>query len=66
MKAIQYYVISHDDALSLGVTEFRQGTAKKGYLVHSGDFACATADFLERAIKVSEQEALEFIKSLKQ
>jgi hypothetical protein len=66
MKAIQYYVISHDDALSLGVTEFRQGTAKEGYLVHSGDFACATADFLERAIKVSEQEALEFIKSLKQ
>lgn len=65
MKAIQYYIVSHDDAMRLGVTDFRQGTPKDGYLVHSGDFACATADFLERAIPVSEKEALEFIKTLK-
>lgn len=65
MKAIQYYIISHDDALRLGVAQYRQGTPKDGYVVHSGDFACATEDFLQRAVHVTEQEALDFIKSLK-
>lgn len=61
---IQYYIISSDDAKRLGVTEYRQGNSVKGYLVHSGDFICATDDFLERAQLVTESEAKEFIKSL--
>lgn len=64
MKAIQYYIVSHDDALHLGVTQYRQGTPDEGYLVHSGDFACATEDFMERALPVSEKEAMDFINSL--
>lgn len=66
MKAIQYYIVSHDDALRLGVTGYRQGTPRDGYLVHSGDFACATEDFLERALPVSEKEAMDFINTLGQ
>lgn len=65
MKAIQYYIISHTDACRLGVSQYRQGNPDVGYVVHSGDFACATEDFLERAQLVSEQEALDFIKTLK-
>ena len=64
MKAIQYYIISHTDACRLGVTQYRQGNPQAGYVVHSGDFACATEDFLERAQPVSEKEALDFIKAL--
>ncbi len=64
MKPIQYYIISHEDALRLGVTSYRQGSPKDGYVVHGGDFVCATQDFLDRAKPVSEQEALNFIKSL--
>lgn len=64
MKPIQYYIVSYDDALRLGVTQYRQGSPKDGYVVHGGDFACATQDFLDRAIAVSEKEALEFIKAL--
>jgi len=48
------------------VTAYRQGNEKDGYLVHSGDFVCATEDFLERAIEVTENEAVEFVKSLEQ
>lgn len=64
MKAIQYYIVSHDDALRLGVTQYRKGTPKDGYVVHSGDFACATQDFMERALPVSEKEAMDFLKTL--
>ena len=66
MNAIQYYIISYDDALRLGVTQYRQGSQKDGYLVNSGDFACATEDFWERAIAVSEKEVEEFVKSIEQ
>lgn len=65
MTPIQYYIISAADAKRLGVAEYRQGNAEQGYLVHSGDFICATDDFLERAQPVSESEAREFIKTLK-
>lgn len=65
MSRLKYYIISHDDALRLGVTKYRQGTPKDGYVVHSDDFACATADFLERAVEVTEKEAVEFVKKLR-
>lgn len=65
MKPIQYYIISHDDAVRIGVAQYRQGTPTKGYLVHGGDFACATQDFLDRAIAVSEKEATDFINTLR-
>lgn len=61
---LKYYIISADDARRLGVTDYREGNSKDGYLVHSGDFACATEDFLERALEVTEKEAVEFVKSL--
>lgn len=65
-QKIQYYIISHEDAVRLGVTDYRQGSPLKGYVVHGGDFLCATEDFLERATPISEHEAVEFVKSLKQ
>lgn len=65
-KKLKYYIVSADDARRLGVTAYRQGNEKDGYLVHSGDFVCATEDFLERAIEVTENEAVEFVKSLEQ
>ena len=65
MSKLKYYIISADDARRLGVTGYRQGNAKEGYLVHAGDFACATEDFLERALEVKEKEAVEFVKSLR-
>lgn len=65
MRAIRYYIISYEDAKRLGVAHYRQGTPKDGYVVHSGDFACATDDFFGRAVPVSEQEAMDFIKNLK-
>jgi hypothetical protein len=61
---LKYYIISADDAHRLGVTAYREGNSKDGYLVHSGDFACATEDFMERALEVNEKEAVEFVKSL--
>ena len=64
MSKLKYYIISHDDAVRIGVTQYRRGTPQDGYVVHSGDFACATEDFLERAVEVTEEEASEFIKSL--
>ena len=65
MSKLKYYIISHDDALRLGVAQYRQGTPQDGYVVHSDDCACATADFLERAVEVTEKEAVEFVKSLR-
>ncbi len=65
MSKIQYYIITAEDAKRIGVTEYRQGNEKDGYLVHGGDFLCATDDFMERALPVSETEAKEFVKSLK-
>ena len=64
MSKLQYYIISADDARRLGVTAYREGNATDGYLVHTGDFACATQDFMERALPVTENEAVEFVKSL--
>lgn len=64
MNILKYYIISAADAHRLGVTSFRQGNERKGYLVHSDDFIGATEDFLQRARLVTEQEAVEFIKSL--
>lgn len=64
MSRLKYYIIGSDDAHRLGVTGFRQGNARDGYLVHSDDFACATQDFMQRAIEVTEKEAVEFVKSL--
>jgi hypothetical protein len=64
MSKLKYYIISADDARRLGVTAYREGNSKDGYLVHTGDFACATEDFLERALEVTEKEAVEFVKSL--
>ena len=64
-KKLKYYIISAEDARRIGVTAFRQGSSRDGYLVHSDDFACATADFRERAQEVTENEALEFINSLR-
>ena len=61
---IKYFIISHEDALRLGVTKFRQGSEKAGYLVHQGDMACATEDLMSRARQVSVTEAKEFIKSI--
>ena len=66
MSKLHYYIISAADAHRLGVTAFREGNEKDGYLVHTGDFACATDDFLERALPVTETEAVEFVKSLQQ
>lgn len=66
MNKLQYYIISADDARRLGVAGYREGNQKDGYLVHSGDFACATEDFLLRALPVTETEAVEFVKSLQQ
>ncbi len=65
MSKLQYYIISADDARRLGVTDFREGNEKDGYLVHTGDFACATQDFYERAMEVTEKEAVDFVKSLR-
>ncbi len=61
---MKYYIINSSDAKRLGLTGFRQGNASKGYLVHTGDFICATEDFMERAEEVSETQAKNFIKSL--
>lgn len=66
MSKLKYYIISADDARRLGVSGYREGNAHEGYLVHSDDFACATDDFLERALEVTETEAVEFVKSLRQ
>ncbi len=66
MSKLKYYIISADDAHRLGVTGYREGNESDGYLVHSGDFACATEDFMDRALPVTENEAVEFVKSLKQ
>ena len=65
MSKLKYYIISADDAQRLGVTSYREGNSEDGYLVHSGDFACATEDFLERAIEVTEKEGMDFVKSLR-
>ena len=65
MSKLKYYIISAEDARRLGVTPYREGNSENGYLVHSGDFACATADFMERAIEVTEKEGLEFVKTLR-
>lgn len=64
MTKLKYYIISADDARRLGVADFREGNNEDGYLVHSGDFACATEDFIERALPVTEKEAQDFVKSL--
>ncbi|MBQ7685440.1 MAG: hypothetical protein IJT48_13245 [Bacteroidaceae bacterium] len=64
MSKLKYYIISADDARRLGVAGYREGNSEDGYLVHSDDFACATGDFLERALPVTEAEAVEFVKSL--
>jgi hypothetical protein len=64
MKAIQYYIIGYEDARRLGVTQYRIGTPRDGYVVHGGDFAGATDDFMERAVPVTREEALDFIKGL--
>ena len=61
---LKYYIISADDARRLGVTDYREGNSIDGYLVDSGDFGCASEDFLERALEVTEKEAVEFVKSL--
>ncbi len=66
MNKLKYYIISAVDAHRLGVTTYREGNESKGYLVHSDDFSCATEDFMERAETVTEKEAVEFVKSLKQ
>ena len=64
-KKLKYYIIGADDARRLGVTLFRLGNDKDGYLVHSDDLACATTDFLERATEVTETEAEEFAKLIR-
>lgn len=64
MSRLKYYIISAEDARRLGVTAYREGNATDGYLVHAGDLSCATRDFYDRAIEVTEKEAVEFVKSL--
>ena len=64
MSKLQYYIINASDAHRLGVTAYREGNTTDGYLVHSDDFVCATDDFLERALPVTDKEAVEFVKSL--
>ena len=64
MNMLKYYIVSADDAHRLGVSDYRQGNSKKGYLVNSDDFVCATEDFMERAMEVTENDAIEFVKSL--
>ena len=53
MNILKYYIVSADDAHRLGVTDYRQGNSKKGYLVNSDDFVCATEDFMERAMEIT-------------
>lgn len=64
-KKLKYYIIGADDARRLGVVQFRLGNDKDGYLVHTDDMACATADFRERATEVTEKEAEEFAKLIR-
>ncbi len=64
MTKLKYYIINGEDACRLGVTAYRRGNPERGYLVNSDDFACATEDFLQRAVLVTEKEAVEFVKTL--
>lgn len=66
MSRLQYYIISAEDARRMGVAKYREGNEEDGYLVHSDDFVCTTDDFMERALAVTEREAVEFVKSLHQ
>ena len=59
MNMLKYYIVSADDAHRLGVADYRQGNSKKGYLVNSDDFVCATEDFMERAMEVAFSMSLE-------
>lgn len=62
--ASQYYIISSEHARRIGVTEFRHG-GTEGYVVTSGDLATAPRDIRDAAMAVTENEALEFIDSIK-
>ena len=64
MKILKYYIVSAEDAGRLGVTAYREGNERKGYLIHSEDLMFATDDFLDRATEVTEKEAVEFVKNL--
>lgn len=65
MSKLNYYIIDAADAHRLGVTAYREGNTKEGYLVHEGDFAANTSYIKQRALPVTEKEAVEFVKSLK-
>lgn len=60
----QYYIISSKDAHILGVTSFRHGNEKKGFVVTVGDMVTASEDIKKSAKPVSESEAIKFIKDL--
>lgn len=60
----RYYIISAQDAMFLGVTEYRRGNAEKGYIVNGGDLATAPQQIKNNAQEVTEQEALIFIEQL--
>lgn len=57
---MKYYKITKDDALALGVTEFRRG-GEKGYIVNEGDLA-VSPEIASRAKELSRLEAHGFIK----
>lgn len=64
MITVSYYIIPAEDAQRLGVTRFRKGNAEHGYVVTPGDLSGADAGILQRARKVTERQALNFIKKL--
>ena len=59
-----YYIISAESARRLGVTAFRRGNEKNGYLVTSGDLVTAADDVRKDAARVTEKKAFEFIEQL--
>jgi len=60
----KYYIISADNARTLGVTSFRNGSEEKGYLVNDSDVEYAPGNIRREAREVSVQEAKEFVKNL--
>ena len=63
---VRYFVISRGMADSLGLTPYRIGNGKQGYLVNVGDLVAYGVEnaLMDGAREVTEEEADEFVKSI--
>lgn len=60
---MKYYIITVEDARTLGLLEYRQGNVEKGYLVSSSDIIFHD-EIMKRAREVTHSEATEFVNNL--